>query len=228
MEQRNKIKRSWPTTIGFLIGGIAAIGFAIVLIIEIERGDFRTQVARLVAVGAVLLICVGIFLVVLIFNGSGSADCPVCGSHLWGISTKSNDAILCSDCLKYLEGNNGMIWATDENRIADEPIFRSRLPDSPRFPEKCCVCGQSDIANEKISSLLGTARGVNPGNRWVTVEVPHCGEHTGGALVDGDQEDPYIAFRSYPYLREFCQLNGTVPGRYDRVKKRLPDEGNNR
>jgi len=46
----------------------------------------------------------------------------------------------------------------------------------------------------------------------VSVEVPHCGQHKGGAQLSGTPSNPHIKFRSYRYLRAFCQANGTVPG----------------
>jgi hypothetical protein len=45
-----------------------------------------------------------------------------------------------------------------------------------------------------------------------TVEVPHCDEHKDGAMLTGTSSKPHIRFRSYPYLRAFCELNQTTPG----------------
>ncbi len=44
-----------------------------------------------------------------------------------------------------------------------------------------------------------------------TVRVPHCDAHKDGALLTGTKDSPSIKFRSYPYLRAFCEANGTKP-----------------
>ena len=213
MEERTKITRSWNATVGYGIGAVVVVGILIVLFIKIAEGRFKFRLAVLVGVGIVLLFLATLFLLVMSLNAN-AANCPACGKRLNGLSAKSNDGILCHNCRTYVEGSDGMIWRTDENRVAEKPMFCSPLPEEPVFPNQCCVCGGASTHLEKISRLLGTARSPNPSNRWVSVDVPHCADHEGGAQVAGDQEDPYIKFRSYPYLRAFCQMNRTVPGHY--------------
>jgi hypothetical protein len=153
------------------------------------------------------------------FGGAGVATCPGCGAALSGLSTKSNDGVLCSSCHRYSQGDNGTLWLTDENRIADDPIFGSPLPERFNFPAVCCVCGQPEKSREKISLRMQNASsavtaatvGVTS-STTVSVDVPHCGDHNGGALLSGTPDRTHIKFRSYPYLRLFCQANGTTPG----------------
>ena len=215
VEGRTKITRSKGVTIGCSIGAVITLSISVLLFVKIAEGQFRLGLATIWAI-AVALLLLATWLLLLGAVNAGSAACPACGEWLSGLGTNSNDGILCHSCRIYLEGSDGMLWRTDENRVADKPIFCSPLPKDPVFPDECCVCGRADTNLDKISRLLGTARGSYPSNRWVSVYVPHCAEHEGGAQVDGDQEDPYIKFRSYSYLRAFCGMNGTKPGRYSR------------
>jgi hypothetical protein len=215
MKQRTKITRSGRATITYSIGAVVTLGIAVLLFAEIAEGRFRLGLATLWGIAAVLLLLAAIFLVLMSVNAN-SATCPACGARLSQLSAKLNDGVLCRDCRIYLEGSGGMLWRTDENRVADQPIFCSPLPEGPVFPERCCVCGRARAHLEKVSSFMGTASSLYPSNRWVSVEVPHCASHEGGAQLDGDQDDPYIKFRSYPYLRAFCQTNNTEPGRFRR------------
>lgn len=217
MERRTKITRSRGATIGFAISAIITLGISALLIVKIARGQFRLGLAMVWGIAAALLLLATVFLLLMSVKAN-SATCPSCGTRLSQLSAKSNDGILCRNCWAYLEGSDGMLWRTDENRVADEPIFSSPLPESPIFPDKCCVCGRADVHLEKISSLMGTSRSNYPSNRWISADVPHCAKHEGGAQLGGDQDDPYIKFRSLPYLRAFCQMNRTNPGHFRRAK----------
>jgi hypothetical protein len=206
------ISRSWGATIGYLIGGVALFGISVLLFMTIVEGPISLGIALLPAIG-------GLLLLFLSFGGAGTSACPGCGTHLSGLSTKTNDGVFCSSCHRYVEGQNGLLWVTDENRIADEPIFVSPLPEEYSFPQACCVCGNAETHREEISlemqnassAVTGATVGVTSSTR-ISADVPHCAEHKGGALLSGTPESPYIKFRSYPYLRAFCQLNGTTPG----------------
>jgi hypothetical protein len=215
MEQRTKIIRSKGATIGSSIFAAVALGISVWLFVRIAEGRYKPGFAVVIGIGAVLLLLAGLFLIFMSIN-AGSAACPTCGERLSWLGTKSNDGVLCSNCRTYLEGSSGELWRTDENRVADKPIFCSSLPETPVFPGVCCVCGQANVHMDKITSLMGNTRGSF--NRWVTVYVPHCIEHEDGAKLGGDQDDPYIKFCSLPYLRSFCRMNGTEPGRYRRAK----------
>ncbi|MDQ3820366.1 MAG: hypothetical protein M3362_22165 [Acidobacteriota bacterium] len=217
MERRIKITRSTGATIGLAIGAVITLGISILLFVKIAGGQFRLGLATIWGIAAALLLLATWFLLLGVVSANLAA-CPSCGARLSQLSAKSNDGILCRRCWAYLEGSDGMLWRTDENRVADKPIFCSPLPESPIFPVRCCVCGRAEVHLEKISSLLGTSSRAFPSNRWVSADVPHCAEHEGGAQLGGDQDDPYIKFRSLSYLRAFCQKNNTKPGHYRRVK----------
>lgn len=210
--KKTSIKRSWGATIGYLAGALVAIVLSILLFWTIAEGPITIGIALIPAV-------VGVLLVIVSVGGSGTSTCPVCGAQISGLSTKDNDGVICSNCRNYVEGRDGMLWRTDENRIAETPIFTSPLPERFTFPEGCCVCGLRETAREKItlaeqnasSVVTAPTIGVTTSTSLI-VEVPHCPAHPGGALLSGTPKSPYIKFRSYPYLRAFCQLNGTIPG----------------
>jgi hypothetical protein len=212
MERRTtKISRSWGATIGFLIGAIVALGISIALFMSIVEGPVTLGIALIPAILALILLLMS-------FGGAGHTTCPVCDAQLSGLSTKSNDGFLCANCHRYSEGKDGLLWATDENRIADEPIFSSPLPEQFNFPSGCCVCVKPEVSREKISfrtqnassALTAVTVGLTT-STTISVEVPHCAEHKEGARLSATPQTTIIRFRSYPYLRAFCQMNGTTP-----------------
>jgi hypothetical protein len=207
-----RVSRSWKATIGNLIGGIGALGISVLLFATIVEGAITTGIALIPAV-------VGLILVYMALGGAGTGSCPVCGAALGGLSTKANDGVLCPSCHNYSEGKDGLLWQTDPNRIADEPMFSSPLPPEFKFPDGCCVCGRPAEGRETIrlrtqnasSAVTASTVGVTSSTE-VSLGVPHCTEHKGGARLSGTPQSPHIKLRSYPYLRAFCQLNGTTPG----------------
>jgi hypothetical protein len=205
------ISRSWGATIGYLIGGVAALAVSALLFMTIVEGAVTFGFALIPAILALILIYMS-------FGGSGTGACPGCGAPLSGLGTKKNDGVLCESCHRYAEGQNGSLWLTDESRVADDPIFSSPLPEQFSFPQGCCVCGSAETRREKISfttqnassALTAPTIGVTTSTK-ISVEVPHCAEHKGGARLSATPKSPLIRFRSYPYLRAFCQLNNTTP-----------------
>ena len=212
MAETTKVTRSWGATIGFLVGGFVSLGLSVLLFISIAEGPVTFGIALIPAV-------LGLILFYMSVGGAGSATCPSCGASLSGLSTGANDGVLCDSCHKYCEGKDGSLWQTDQNRIADDSIFSSPLPESFNFPAVCCVCGGPATSSESVSLRMQNASapltaatvGVTS-STTVTVEVPHCSVHKGGASLAGTPKAPHIRFRSYPYLRAFCQVNGTSPG----------------
>ena len=213
MEKRTtKISRSWGATIGYLIGAIVAFAISIALFMSIVEGPMTFGIALIPAIVALILLFMS-------FGGAGQTTCPICDAQLGGLSTKSNDGVLCASCHRYSEGKDDLLWPTDENRIADEPIFTSPLPAQFTLPGGCCVCGRPEVTREKItlrtqnaSSVVTAATVGVTTSTTVSVEVPHCAEHEGGARLSGTPQSTHIRFRSYPYLSAFCQVNATTPG----------------
>jgi hypothetical protein len=213
MEKRTtKISRSWGATIAYLIGAIVALGISIALFVTIVEGAITFGIALIPAIVALILLLMS-------FSGAGQTTCPICDAQLGGLSTKSNDGVLCANCHRYSEGKDGLLRPTDENRIADEPIFSSPLPEQFTFPSGCCICGKPGVRLEKISfrtqnassALTAVTVGITT-STTISVEVPHCAEHKEGARLSATPKSPQIKFRSYPYLSAFCQMNGTTPG----------------
>ncbi len=212
---KSKILRSWPTTFAFLGGFVACTALSYLLFRTIAEGPVTIGIALIPGVVAIILL-------VMAFSGAGTCACPGCGAAISGISTGSNEGVLCDGCLRYFEGSAGELWATDESKIADTPQFTSPLPESFAFPEGCCVCGAPATRDEAVSIEMMNASSAVTANlvdgvsstrsTRTTVQVPHCAEHKGGASLTGTPAKPHIRFRSYPYLRAFCAKNGTKPG----------------
>ena len=217
---KSPITRSWKTTLNYAIVALIAAVVAALMFKYFASGTITFGISCIPAILALIFLFMA-------FSGAGEAPCPSCGKPLDGLSTGSNDGVVCPACLHYFEGKDGQLWATDESRIADSPTFASPLPDQFAFPDGCCVCGKPPTHRQKISmttqntggSVAGiAAAGLTDGmisgssHTRTSVEVPHCDEHKDGALLTGTKEKPHIKFRSYPYLRAFCELNKTKPG----------------
>jgi hypothetical protein len=213
MEQTTtKVTRSWGATVGYLVGALVALALCVLLFMTIADGPFTVGIALLPGIVGIILLCMS-------FSGSGTSTCPGCAAPLAGLSTKSNDGILCAACHNYAEGKDGLLRQTDAGRVAEEPLFSSPLPAEFNFPPGCNVCGEPEAGREQIklrmqnasSALTASTVGVTTYTE-VSVAVPHCAAHKGGARLTGTPKGAHIKFRSYPYLRAFCRLNGTTPG----------------
>jgi hypothetical protein len=207
-----KISRSWGATIGYLIGAVFALGVSVLLFMSIVEGPISLGIALIPAI-------IALFLLYSSFGGAGTGSCPICDSPLSGLSTKSNDGVVCRNCHRYSEGQGGLLRETDENRVAAAPMFSTLLPAQFAFPAGCCVCGGLEVNRETISLQSQNASSVITAptvgvttDTTVSIVVPHCAQHRGGAQLTGSPQRPHIMFRSYPYLRAFCQLNGATPG----------------
>jgi hypothetical protein len=206
------VTRSWGATIGYLIGGVIMLAISALLFVFLVEGPVTLGIALIPAIVALILIYMS-------FGGAGTAVCPACRSPLSGLGTKRNDGVLCPHCGRYCEGTNGLLLLTDLNRVAEDPLFASPLPSQFAFPNGCCICGGPETKREKVSlrtqdassAITAPTVGVTT-TTTVSVEVPHCAEHNGGAMLTGTPKSTHIKFRSYPYLRAFCQVNGTTPG----------------
>jgi hypothetical protein len=208
-------RRRLRTTIGLLVAAIAAFGFAALLFI----GDFVE--GPITAFIAILPAAIGLSLLVHALKGedSYSCSCPGCGALLEGLSAGVNRGILCRTCHGYFEGRHGKLWRIEEDRIADQAIFGSPLPQQPRFPEGCCVCGGPEVRRDEIevTAPKQSDRDALGGDAtsWavISAQAPHCEEHREGAILAWSPSSGVrVKFRSYPYLRAFCERNQTLPG----------------
>jgi hypothetical protein len=88
-----------------------------------------------------------------------------------------------------------------------------------RWPDGCCICGKPATRRERQARVVIFPRewGIfNIGSQKATLvaDVPHCGEHAGGAVFDrvsfailaGDP-DFGLCFRSLAYRNAFRKLN---------------------
>ena len=216
----SRIQRSASSTIGSLIGGLVAAVISGLLFWLIVEGPITIGIALCPAIVAIILFWTAV-------SGSGVAPCPGCGAQVTGLSTGSNDGVLCAGCKKFLEGKAGILQVTDPQRVADSPLFGTVLPESFAWPEMCCLCAQPATRREAVSVSLpsaastgknlavdvlsgGAVTSTGGGTRY-TVEVPHCAAHQHGAELGSHTQGVKIRFRSYPYLRAFCELNKTSP-----------------
>jgi len=215
------VTRAWGATIGLAVTGLVLCGLTVV-------GFFTIVIGAITLALALLPGLLGLAALYMAVAGAATAPCPGCGAKIDGLSTGANDGKLCEGCKKYLEGENGRLWLTDEARVAETPLFGAVLADTFGWPDGCCVCGEPvarklpvtltvSTAKSGLGSLaVGAATGGmllrTGGGKTFTVEVPHCAQHDDGARLASDtNETVKIAFRSYPYQRAFCALNGAAP-----------------
>ena len=215
------IVRNWSVTIVYLIAGAAALGLSGLLFATIVSGAITFGIALVVAI-------VGVVLLLGAKGGAGESACPACNARLTALSTESNEGVLCAHCLAYSEGQGGKLWATDPARVADRALFGTQLPAQFAWPPGCCVCGMPPTRSDAVTTQIqrtGSAIGVlavagatggavtgKAGETRFTVEVPHCDAHKDGAALSAmGGGHVKIRFRSYPYLRAFCQQNQIRP-----------------
>lgn len=205
---RTRIKRKWRAALLCLIMGIAFFSFTVFIFVH---SNFRSLDVALLYILAIPLAggLGGLFLIVALglYFFEGKALCPTCGAELTDLDPTSNDGVLCVGCHSYLEGEGHWLWPTDENRVADNAIFSAQLArNEVLFPNNCCVCGKPEMRRDAIS-LSGS-----PLLSITSVAVPHCEDHTNGAVFEEKYGKTYLRFRSHPYWKAFCKTNGIIPG----------------
>lgn|SRR5262245_51849802 len=153
--------------------------------------------------------------------GTGHCACPNCGALLDALDLSSNAAVLCEACHHYFEATGRALHEIGPERVAGRPLFRSPLPRNAGFPDICCVCGAEARRTDEIlltsvetESWQSGSGGAGETHSWkaTSARVPYCNNHSNGAVLGlYPRLGPYIKFKSYSYLRAFCQLNGTHP-----------------
>jgi hypothetical protein len=216
---KTRVVRSWSKTLGRLIGGLVCLAICVVMFKNLADGAITVGFSLIPGILGLVLIGVAI-------GGSATAPCPSCGKTIESLGTGSNDGTCCSACHAYVEGTHGELWVTDAARVADRPIFATKLNPQLAWPDGCCVCGQPATRGLPVSATraksgqnaaIAVATGgavLATSSTKLTIEVPHCAQHDDGAQLNAgsNASEMRILFRSYPYLRSFCERNGTQPG----------------
>jgi DNA-directed RNA polymerase subunit M/transcription elongation factor TFIIS len=164
-------------------------------------------------------------------GGSGAAlACSSCGNFMTAQGAEGA-IVRCETCGSYGKLAAGpALHAIDPSYVADRHVFTTFLPEAPKWPACCCLCG--DPAAEPVAmavtykaeatmedklttsavvglASLGTLK-VTDQHVQVTerFNVPHCGQHR-----DGVQLLPAgIGFRSYGYFKQFVDANRATFG----------------
>lgn len=207
--QASPIKRSWKSTIRNLVIALVCIGIAVPMWMYMVEGPITVGIACLPSIVALIMLYMA-------FAGSGEGVCPLCGKTIPNISV--GGPVLCDSCHKYLDTKGAVLAETDPGRIEATPTFTANLPVTFVFPDCCCVCGKAADHKQKISTsqMNASSAVTNPtigvtSTTTISVEVPHCAEHKDGASLTGTASSMRIRFRSYPYMRQFCEMNQTTP-----------------
>lgn len=198
------------TILTVAIGLFGLTGYAIFLWNFSSLGAAFLSLVATIVLGAIAFVTlVG---AIIEFTESGKALCPNCGEKLSNLSPTTNDCVFCEKCHTYLEGKDHLLGRTDENRIADSPIFKAHITKGdPFLPEYCCVCGKPAVRRETIAPTKAPEASGQP-NLFVSLNIPHCAEHEKGAVFEESGGKTYLKFRSLAYWKTFCKLNKTFQG----------------
>lgn len=156
--------------------------------------------------------------------------CPSCGSFV-SAAAKTGAIVRCEACSQFaIVEPSGLLGVVPADYLAAEPVFQAYLPETVRWPNACCVCGQPPTRTERLSltykvdaeledrmtAALAVAT-FSVGMMELTsltekvterINVPHCNEHQGGARM----VQAGIVFRSFRYYQQFLQLNRATFG----------------
>ena len=195
---RCRIRRSKRRTVIGYVGGSVAAGVALGLMLTLWRHPAAASFAAVPLAFALILFWMAV-------AGSGYAPCPGCSTRIENLSLDTNDGVLCRGCRKYLEGREGYLKRTSDDRVAETPLFGVTLPETLEWPWSCCLCEKASSRREPISLDASSPAGA------VKIEVPHCADHQGGADLLARGKRVRIRFRSYAYFRAFCERNKVKP-----------------
>jgi hypothetical protein len=170
---------------------------------------------------------------IAVVSGAGSKrlECPACDLYIMGALPREGDSVLCGHCREVAIYEAGKLVKPSPDHIGAKPMFCAELPtEGMRWPDGCCVCGQPAtraidvrLQYEEDASLgrdmatraatLGLVKAVD--RTTITLSIPHCAQHGDGAalVMPYEREQPNfgVAFRSYPYFKQFVALNRSTP-----------------
>ncbi len=163
--------------------------------------------------------------------GSKRLECPACDLFIMGALPSEGDSVLCGHCREIGLFEGGKLVKPSPDHIGAKPLFCAELPiDKVQWPDGCCLCGQPatrgidvkleyqedaalgrDMATR--AATLGMFKAVD--RTTITLSIPHCAQHADGAalVMPFEREQPNfgVAFRSYPYFKQFVALNRSTP-----------------
>jgi hypothetical protein len=165
------------------------------------------------------VLCGFIALVCLPFavRGSVEAPCPACGGRITTVLwRKDNTPVRCPCCHEFVEGTNGRVWVVPDDRVSEQGIFKSDMPDGAKLPETCCRCGQPATRSDQYQWRKGFTYEGGGGPKPVVamIAVPYCAAHRDAITVREHSQygTRTIVFQTPGPLREFCRLNDTMAG----------------
>jgi len=186
--------RSWPLTLGCLLGMVACLVAAVAL-----WNNDHGFIAGIACFAALILLIYAIM--------SRKSYCPLCGTPM----TVVPGANLCKKCDDYVLLENERL-----SRIPSGHFFGATCLSLPSgglrtpsqwqwpFPGRCCVCQEAATKTESVSWSVAVDKswGMTRSLKY-RFEVPHCAQHSEGFKYEIDE----LKFRSYDYWLSFKELN---------------------
>ena len=164
-------------------------------------------------------------------SGGKKLECPACDLYIVGALPKTGESVLCGHCREFALYDGTRLVKPAPDHVAASPLFCAELPyGGMRWPASCCACAEPatrgvriQLQYEQSASLerdmatrmatLGMFKAID--EHTISLDVPHCAQHADGAALcmpyEKEQPSFGIAFRSYPYFKEFVQLNRSTP-----------------
>jgi hypothetical protein len=176
---------------------LALFGF----VVTTWRGDVVAAVPMLLGV-----------LLLLSAPWSFIATCVECGRVVRPVSSRSQQALLCS-CGCYLQVVDGWLTRVPDEDVATKHPYWAYLPSGKvTMPEGCAVCGAPPTR----------VIAVGPQANRQMFNIPHCAAHDDGVVCLPYGGALLLLFRSRGYQRRFCEVNGTGPRRPSQSAPRPP------
>jgi hypothetical protein len=170
---------------------------------------------------------------IMLHTGAGAKrlECPACDLYITGARPSEGDSVLCPHCREFGVIQAGKLVKPAPDHVAERAIYCAELPiEGLRWPDGCVQCGTPasrgipvklvyeqdasmgrDMATRAVT--LGMFKAID--QHTISLQVPHCGGHDRGAelVMPYEREQPNfgIAFRSYPYFKQFVATNRSTP-----------------
>jgi hypothetical protein len=184
------IRRSWLRTLAWTLATLALLGGATFL--GYSREYLIAGFMALFGLGA--MFCAS--------SGSYLSECPVCGTQLRGLIGLTR----CPQCLAYGQISEGAYYELQPDFVNKAALLALPLGERKEMPPLCCACGAPAARTERLRIIrLEFA---------FDLDVPHCGQHTGGADLDSEpiagkrkSQAPVLKVKSYAFYRACVQAN---------------------
>lgn len=192
--RRNHEREAW------FLGGIV---ICVVIAVWIVMGDYFRPIVRYTV--PVVDLAFAALLYMWMRKTTGIVDCPSCGGTIHDVPVADNQGLLCQFCGTFAVGTGNTVDVPAPGYVGRRHAFAAILPRGEvTWFDECALC-------EKPATRTVDVKIATPALH--VVKVPHCDEHTGGAVLMRPDDAPsyVIAFRRYGAYKRFSEANNASP-----------------